>query len=165
MYDDCRVRKWFDASAYYLRPPQYAIGVDGEEDFRPRRTNSYGAWGGLRFTLTTTDDSPPFPYIQPGIIVSNRNSVLWFDKTMTNCLFRTCVYWMYFYLFVWGRFPLEWRGRGLKLTTHHHLAPRSGNSEILFSSTICLHGMQRENLCWILVLAFIYLLIGLFVYV
>jgi hypothetical protein len=25
--------------------------------------------------------------------------------------------------------------------------------------------MQRENLCWILVLAFIYLLIGLFVYV
>jgi hypothetical protein len=73
---ECRVRKWFDSSAYYLRPPEYTAGVREGEEFRPRRTNSYGAWGGLRVTLTTTNDSHPLAYIQPGIIVSNNTSLL-----------------------------------------------------------------------------------------
>jgi hypothetical protein len=74
---ECRVRKWFDSSAYYLRPPECAAGVrEVEGEFRPRRTNSYGAWGGLRISLTTTNDSHPSAYIQPGIIVSNNTSLL-----------------------------------------------------------------------------------------
>jgi hypothetical protein len=65
-----RVRKWFDSSAYYLRPPEYSEGAERDEERRPRRTNSRGSWGGLRFTVTATNDTPPDVQIPPGIIVS-----------------------------------------------------------------------------------------------
>jgi hypothetical protein len=62
------------------------------EEYRPRRTNGYGGWGGLRFTLNVTNDSNPFAHVQPGIIVSSKTS-------LTDYL-RSCVYLMHFmYLF------------------------------------------------------------------
>ncbi|XP_021936739.1 pickpocket protein 19-like isoform X2 [Zootermopsis nevadensis] len=67
------VRKWFDSSAYYLRPPKHSPDVNKDEELRPRRTSSYGPWGGLRFTVTATNDSPPDPEIQPGVILMVNN--------------------------------------------------------------------------------------------
>jgi hypothetical protein len=40
-----------------------------------------------------------------------------------------------------GLCPLGWGGRGLKLTTHLHLVPRSGMVELYFHSPLHLHGL------------------------
>ncbi|PSN50549.1 hypothetical protein C0J52_03497 [Blattella germanica] len=68
-YFNCceNARKWFDSSAYYLKAPER--NENSKEELRPRRTSSYGPWGGLRFTLNTSHDTPPDQHITSGIIV------------------------------------------------------------------------------------------------
>ncbi|XP_069676703.1 sodium channel protein Nach-like [Periplaneta americana] len=66
------LRKWYDTSAFYLYPPYYEA-KDEEDELRPRRTNSYGTWGGLRFKVGTSNDAPPGSNILPGIIFIANN--------------------------------------------------------------------------------------------
>jgi hypothetical protein len=43
-----------------------------------------------------------------------------------------------------GTFPRGQSGRGVKLTPHLHLVPRSRMMELYIHSAICLHGTMLE---------------------
>ncbi|KAJ9583692.1 hypothetical protein L9F63_021964 [Diploptera punctata] len=61
-----KARIWFDSSADYLKLPH-----KDKANFmlRPYRSSNYGPWGGLRFSLKTSNDSSPKSPVPSGIIM------------------------------------------------------------------------------------------------